>query len=162
MKITFVALWCSGYHYCTTSFNKAWTQVLHRFKSCLRHVRDSRWWGSLTMVRLEIRLNAFCRSTRPQKQVIIIIITLIIIVKETIIINVVSRWKVFTCIRLTYYNYHISYSRTYSNNTMIKGNCKDCIAKKSSFKLVHQKIQFKNYITWNEYRELEQPKTNYH
>ena len=29
---------------------KAWTQVLHRFKSCSRHVRDSRWWGSLTMV----------------------------------------------------------------------------------------------------------------
>ena len=43
---------CSGYHYCTTStsFNKAWTQVLHRFKSCSRHVGDSRWWGSLTMV----------------------------------------------------------------------------------------------------------------
>ena len=39
----FVALWCSGYHYCTTSFNKAWTQVLHRFKSCLWRVRDLRW-----------------------------------------------------------------------------------------------------------------------
>ena len=45
-----VALWCSGNHYCTTSFNKAWTQVLRRFKSCLRRVGDSRWWGSLTMV----------------------------------------------------------------------------------------------------------------
>ena len=39
-----------GYHYCTTSFNKAWTQALCRFKSCLRHVRDLWWWGSLTMV----------------------------------------------------------------------------------------------------------------
>ena len=41
--------WCRGYHCCTTSFNKAWTHVLHRFKSCSRRVRDSRWWGSLTM-----------------------------------------------------------------------------------------------------------------
>ena len=42
--------WCSAYHYWTSSFNKAWTQVLHRFKSCSRRVGDSRWWGSLTMV----------------------------------------------------------------------------------------------------------------
>ena len=45
-----VALWCSGYDYCRTPFNKAWTQVLRRFKSCLQRVGDSRWWGSLTMV----------------------------------------------------------------------------------------------------------------
>ena len=45
-----VVPWCSGYHYCTTSFNKSWTQVLRRFKSCLLRVGDSRWWGSLTMV----------------------------------------------------------------------------------------------------------------
>ena len=45
-----VAPWCSGYRYCTTSFNKAWTQVLRRFKSCSRRVGDSRWWGSLTVV----------------------------------------------------------------------------------------------------------------
>ena len=32
---------CSGYHYCTTSFNLAWTQVLRRFKHCSRRVRDS-------------------------------------------------------------------------------------------------------------------------
>ena len=30
-------------HYCTTSFNKARTQVLRRFKSCSRRVGDSRW-----------------------------------------------------------------------------------------------------------------------
>ena len=42
--------WCSGYHYRTTSFNKVWTQVLRRFKSCSRGVGDSRWWVSLTMV----------------------------------------------------------------------------------------------------------------
>ena len=42
--------WSSGYHYCTTSFNKAWTQVVRKFKSCSRRVGDLRWWGSLTMV----------------------------------------------------------------------------------------------------------------
>ena len=39
-----------GYHYCTTSFIKAWTQVLRSFKSCSRRVGDSRWWRSLTML----------------------------------------------------------------------------------------------------------------
>ena len=34
-----MAPWCSGYRYCTTSFNKAWTQVLCRFKSCSQRVR---------------------------------------------------------------------------------------------------------------------------
>ena len=33
--------WCSGYHYHTTSFDKAW--------SCSRRVGDSRLWGSLAM-----------------------------------------------------------------------------------------------------------------
>ena len=42
--------YCSCYHYCTTSFNKAWTQVQCRFKSYLWRVRDSRWWESLTVV----------------------------------------------------------------------------------------------------------------
>ena len=41
--------WCSGYHYCTTSFSKVWTQVLRRFSSCSRRVGDSQWWRSLTM-----------------------------------------------------------------------------------------------------------------
>ena len=45
-----VALWCSDYHNCSTSFNKAWTQVLHRFKSWSQHVRDSQRWGSLAIV----------------------------------------------------------------------------------------------------------------
>ena len=38
------------YYYCPNLFNKAWTQVLHRFKSCSWCVGDSRWWRSLTMV----------------------------------------------------------------------------------------------------------------
>ena len=45
-----MAPWCSGYHCCTTSFNETWTQVLRKFKSCLRRVGDLRWWGSLTTV----------------------------------------------------------------------------------------------------------------
>ena len=43
--------WCSVYHYCTSSFNKAWTYLLRRFKSDGEDDEDdSRWWGSLTMV----------------------------------------------------------------------------------------------------------------
>ena len=49
-KSQFVAACCSGYHYCTTSFNKSWTYVGCRFKSCSRRVRDLQWWVSLTMV----------------------------------------------------------------------------------------------------------------
>ena len=44
------APWCSGHHYCTTSFNRAWAQVMCRFKVCSQRVGDSKWWGSLTMV----------------------------------------------------------------------------------------------------------------
>ena len=49
----YVAKWCSDYHYCTTSFNLAWTQVLCRFKPYWRHVRNSWWLGSLTMIPAE-------------------------------------------------------------------------------------------------------------
>ena len=47
-----MAPWFSGYQYCTTfhSFNKAWTQILGRFKLYSRRVRDLRWWESLTIV----------------------------------------------------------------------------------------------------------------
>ena len=38
------ASWCSNYHYCTASFNKVWTQVLHRLRSCLWHVQGLIWW----------------------------------------------------------------------------------------------------------------------
>ena len=43
--IGIVAPWCSGYHYCTTLFNKL---ILRRFKSCSQRVGDSQWWRSLT------------------------------------------------------------------------------------------------------------------
>ena len=35
--------WYSCYHYCTTSFNKVWTQILRRFKPCSQRVGDLRW-----------------------------------------------------------------------------------------------------------------------
>ena len=63
----FVASSCSGYHYCTTSFSKAWAQVLHRFKSCLQRIGDSRWWRSLTMVlagNKVIRLSSINHTTK--------------------------------------------------------------------------------------------------
>ena len=40
----------NGYHYCKNLSNKAWTQVLGRFKSSLQHVGDLQWLKSLTMV----------------------------------------------------------------------------------------------------------------
>ena len=39
---------CNVYHYCTSSFNKPWTQALLRFKSC-----SWQWWESLTWVPAE-------------------------------------------------------------------------------------------------------------
>ena len=41
---TDMAPWCRGYHYCTSSFNKTWTQVLHRLKSCLLCVNGEGLW----------------------------------------------------------------------------------------------------------------------
>ena len=81
----YVAPWCSGCHYCPTSFNKARTQVLRRFKPCSRSVGVWQWWESLTMVPAEIRLNMFCRSAIPQKQLIIIIIIIIIIIRKELL-----------------------------------------------------------------------------
>ena len=67
----FVAPWCSGYHYCTTSFKKAWSQVLRRFKSRLWSVGDWRWWRSLTIVPAENKATHLYRPNIPQKQFII-------------------------------------------------------------------------------------------
>ena len=56
-----VPLW-SGYHCCTTSFNKAGSQVLHRLKSCSWHAGYWRWWESLPMFPAGNKENAFRRS----------------------------------------------------------------------------------------------------
>ena len=58
---------CNDYHYCMTSFNKPWIQVLHTFKSCWQRVGESRWWESLTVV----PAGNFLWSAIPQKQFII-------------------------------------------------------------------------------------------
>ena len=86
MHFCLVTPWCSSYHYFTTSFNKVWTQVLRRFISCSRIVdADENLWQ---WSRLEIRLNAFLRSTIAQEEFIIIItiiIIIIIIIKKRVI-----------------------------------------------------------------------------
>ena len=67
--ITNVAPWCSGYHYCTTSFNSAWTQVLRRFKPCLGRAGDSQWWGSLAMVPAGNKAKCFSSVNHTTKTI---------------------------------------------------------------------------------------------
>ena len=61
--------WYSGYHFCATSFNKAWTQVRASSNPArgLSEILDdeSLWKWS----RLEIRLNSFHRLIIPQKTI---------------------------------------------------------------------------------------------
>lgn len=76
---------CSSYYFCTTSCNKIWTRVLHRFKSRSRHVRDLRWWKSLTIVPAgneAFVLSTFRPSTIPQKQFTVILIIIILVIKK--------------------------------------------------------------------------------
>ena len=58
-----------GYHYCTTSFNKAWTQVLRNFKSCSRCIRDSQWWESLTMIPAENKVKRLSSVNHTKKTI---------------------------------------------------------------------------------------------
>ena len=71
--------WDSGYHYCTASFNKAWTHALHSSNPARGVMEicdgENHWQWS----QLKIKLNTFRRSTIPQKQFITIITILIII-----------------------------------------------------------------------------------
>ena len=43
-------MYSSCYHYCTTSFNKSWTQVLRGFTSCLPCAGNMQWWEFPTIV----------------------------------------------------------------------------------------------------------------
>ena len=65
---------CSGYHYCTTSFNKVWTQILQRFKFCSHQFGGLRWCRSLGMVLAGNKAKCLWWSTMPEKQFILIII----------------------------------------------------------------------------------------
>ena len=92
-----MALWCSGYHYCTTSFNKAWSQV----QICSQHLGDSQWWDLWQWLLLEIRLNAFRWSTIPHKQFIIIIVRI-----KTLVLTVIFIFNYyFAAPRLTLGHY---------------------------------------------------------
>ena len=76
-----VSPWCSGYHCCTTSFNKAWIRFCAGSYPA-RGVSEIRYGEDLLQCsRLEIRLNNFRRSSIRQKQFIIIIIIIIIIIE---------------------------------------------------------------------------------
>ena len=57
----------SGYYYCTTSFSKAWTQIMCSLKSCLQICDGENLWQ---WSRLETRLNAPRQLTIPQNQFI--------------------------------------------------------------------------------------------
>ena len=67
-----VVLWSSDFHCITTSFSKAWIQVLCSFKSCLwciRYVMVKIWRWS----QLEIRLKIFHWSTILKNKMIIMV-----------------------------------------------------------------------------------------
>ena len=81
-KTNSVAPWCTGYDYCTTSFNKAWTQVLRRFKSYLSRFGDSRWPGSLRTIPAGSKAKHISSVNNTTKQFIIIIIIIIIIISN--------------------------------------------------------------------------------
>ena len=59
--------WCSGSQYCKTSFNKAWSQGLYRFKSRSRRVEESRWWGRQTMVAAKNKAKRFSSVNNTKK-----------------------------------------------------------------------------------------------
>ena len=88
--------WCSGYHYFTTSFNEAWTQVLRRFKSCSQCVRDLLWWGSLTMVpagnktQCLLLVNHTTKTIRHHHK----IITLTNLFQHLLSAEILSEWKI--------------------------------------------------------------------
>ena len=65
IRCKYAVLWCSGYYYYITSFNKAWIQVLCVLKSCLWRVENLRRWDLWQWSQLEIIIHAFRRSTTP-------------------------------------------------------------------------------------------------
>ena len=67
----FTAPSSNGYQYCTTSFIKAWTLALRRFKSYSRRARDSKWWRSLTMAWTGNKAKRLLSVNHSAKQFII-------------------------------------------------------------------------------------------
>ena len=70
-------------HYCTTSWNKPLTQVLHRCKFCLQHVRDLRWWDFWQWSQLEITpfiVQPFRKNNQNHNNLINLIINLTLII----------------------------------------------------------------------------------
>ena len=61
--------WIDTNFECTTLFVKAWTQVLHWFKSYLRRVEDLRWWESLTEVPTGDKTNRYSLVNHTAKTI---------------------------------------------------------------------------------------------
>ena len=66
-----LAPWCSGYHYCASSFKKAWAQILRRLRSCSWRVGELRWWG-WTMIPLGNKVEHLSSVNHNSKQFIFI------------------------------------------------------------------------------------------
>ena len=76
-----MALYCSGYHYCTTSLNKSSTQDLPTVKYYSQLIPGLQWSESPIMATAgNKRPNALCWSMILLKQFIIIIVIITIIV----------------------------------------------------------------------------------
>ena len=81
---------------CTILFNKVWTQVLRRFKSCSRRrVGDLRWWGSLTIVPAGNKTKRLSSVNHTTKTIHHNIIQFIIIIIIIIISGPVNPWRCF-------------------------------------------------------------------
>ena len=75
-----VVPWCSGYHYCTTSFGTG-SNPAHGMSGI--HDGEDLWQWSW----LEIRLNAFLQSNIPQKRFIIITFVFFLILKHQVLVD---------------------------------------------------------------------------
>ena len=62
---------CSGYHWCTTSFSKAWTVILCKLtsNSCWQRVWDRWWWEYLTIVAARNKVKDFSSINHSTKTI---------------------------------------------------------------------------------------------
>ena len=89
-----VVPWCSSYHYCTTSFCTG-SNTAHGMLDI--HDGEDLWQWSWQWSWLEIRLNAFCQSTIPQKQSIIITFVFFLILRHQVLVDKCALRSIITC-----------------------------------------------------------------
>ena len=71
MMYHFLMLWCSGYHYCKSSFSKVWTLFPRRFKASSRHARFVMVKVSENGSWMEIRCECFKWQLKPYEGIYI-------------------------------------------------------------------------------------------